>query len=78
MPVVNGIEAAESLREYPVTAGIPIVGLAGSVGWLEQERMRRVCDEVLFKPCTPDELLEWIHDLETARESFHLSPVGAC
>jgi CheY-like chemotaxis protein len=58
MPVVGGLEAAESLRGYQKTASIPIIAVTGSQGTPEQERMRRYCDELLIKPCPPETLLE--------------------
>ena len=57
MPVVDGLEAAESLKQYPDTAAIPIIGITANSFVTERERMRRICDAFLLKPCSPKELL---------------------
>jgi CheY-like chemotaxis protein len=63
MPVVGGVEAAESLREYPDTAQVPILAVTGSAGRVERARMRRACNELLPKPCSPELILSRICDL---------------
>jgi CheY-like chemotaxis protein len=63
MPVVTGIQAAESLRADPLTAGTPILGVTGSVGRVERERMAGVCNHLLVKPCSPAEILMYIGSL---------------
>jgi CheY-like chemotaxis protein len=63
MPVVGGLEAAASLREYPHTASIPIIGVTGAARPGEQERMPRVCDDLLLKPCPPAAILDRVREL---------------
>lgn len=63
MPVLGGVEAAESMREYDSTARIRIIGVTACVSQKEQERMRRVCDELLLKPCAPELIAERIESL---------------
>lgn len=63
MPVLGGVETAESLREYGSTAHIRIIGVTACDSWEEQERMRRVCDELLLKPCAPEHIAERIRAL---------------
>jgi CheY-like chemotaxis protein len=64
MPVVGGLEAAESLRRFPATSTIPIIAITGTTG-AEQDRMRALCDDLIAKPCIPAVLLQRINDLTT-------------
>lgn len=57
MPVVDGLEAAESLKQYPDTARIPIIAITASSFVPQRDRMREICDSFLLKPCPPKELL---------------------
>jgi two-component system, cell cycle response regulator DivK len=57
MPVVDGIDAAESLKLSPSTRGIPIVAITGERLRRQHERIRRVCDALLLKPCPPRDIL---------------------
>lgn len=54
MPVLGGVETAESLRRHGATARTPILGVTGSPSMVEQTRMRGLCDELLLKPCAPE------------------------
>jgi CheY-like chemotaxis protein len=74
MPVISGLEAAESLRAYPATAGMPILGVTGSAGRIERERMLGVCDHLLLKPCSPDEIIACIGRLSTRRGEARRAP----
>jgi two-component system, cell cycle response regulator DivK len=65
MPVLGGVEAAASLRAYPETAGVPILAVTATAGQVEQERMRRVCDDILIKPCSPEDILSRMRQLTT-------------
>jgi CheY-like chemotaxis protein len=58
MPVVDGWEAAESLRSYVGTRHVPIIAITGGAIEAEQERIRAVCNELLLKPCVPSRLQE--------------------
>jgi len=53
MPVLDGIETAESLRAH-VPAALRIVALTGCESQVRRERMHAVCDYVLQKPCAPE------------------------
>lgn len=53
LPVLNGIETAESLRACPATAGIRILGITACTSHFDRVRMTGVCDDVLAKPCSP-------------------------
>jgi len=56
MPVLGGIETAQSLRANRGTADLPIVGITGTSSLSERERMRSVCDDLVLKPCRPEEI----------------------
>lgn len=53
MPVVDGLETAESLRGCSRTARTRIIAMTGRGPGPELERMRSLCDQILSKPCTP-------------------------
>jgi two-component system, cell cycle response regulator DivK len=58
MPVVNGMDMVRGLRSDPSFDHVPIVALTWLV--LDGERalaLRAGFDDVLLKPCLPDELL---------------------
>jgi CheY-like chemotaxis protein len=76
MPVVGGLEAAASLRADPDTAAIPILAVTATGGQVEQERMRRVCDDMLIKPCSPEDILSRLRQIATKGRSTHPSKVG--
>ena len=53
MPVLDGVETAESLRER-VHTSMRILAVTGSDSGAKRERMRELCDDVLMKPCAPE------------------------
>jgi two-component system, cell cycle response regulator DivK len=57
MPVVDGLDAAESLKLNPLTRAIPIVAITAESLQPQLERIRRVCDAMLLKPCPPLDIL---------------------
>ncbi|MBA4160133.1 MAG: response regulator, partial [Gemmatimonadetes bacterium] len=57
MPIVDGVEATESLRQYADTSPIPIIAMTGEGRPYERERMRTNCDALLMKPCSAKDLL---------------------
>lgn len=63
MPVLDGVETAESLRERIPTAELRILGVTGSTSGIRRERMNALCDDVLVKPCAPEEIASRIHAL---------------
>ena len=63
MPVLDGLETAESLRAHVPAAGLRIVALTGSDSQVKRERMHAVCDEVLRKPCAPEVITSRIQSL---------------
>lgn len=63
MPVVDGFEAATSLREYRDTAEIPILTITGREPIDTPERLRAVCDGLLRKPCSCRQILTQVRRL---------------
>lgn len=63
MPVLDGVETAASLRAHGPTARMPILAVTGNPSEVEQERMRRLCDELLLKPCAPETIVARIQVL---------------
>lgn len=65
MPGMSGGEVAESLREHPATAGIPIIFLTGMISRAEvEERGGDVGGELFMaKPVDHEELAATIHAL---------------
>ncbi len=63
MPVVDGFEAATSLREYRDTAEIPILTVTGREPAQTPERLAAVCDGVLRKPCSCRQILTQVRRL---------------
>jgi CheY-like chemotaxis protein len=62
MPVLDGLEAAQSLKRFAETAHIPIIGISGNAHPRELDLMRAVCHAVLGKPCDPATLLRTIEE----------------
>lgn len=60
MPIVDGVEATESLRQYTETSRIPIVAITEEGRSYERERMRAACDALLVKPCSAKDLLSTV------------------
>lgn len=63
MPVLDGVETAESLRERIPTADLRILALTGSESVLKRARMLELCDDVLTKPCAPEVVASRIRSL---------------
>ena len=63
MPVLDGIETAESLRERMPSADLRILGVIGLDNGPRHARMAELCDDVLIKPCTPQTIASHIDTL---------------
>jgi CheY-like chemotaxis protein len=61
MPVLDGVETAESLRAY--SRDLRILAVTGSESALQKERMRALCDGLLTKPCAPEVVASRIRSL---------------
>mgnify|MGYP000999993646 CR=1 FL=1 len=73
MPVMDGYEAAERIRNNPRTAGIPVVAFAASnAGGFESDERSRLFDGRLVKPVTRSDLLG-----ELVRVAPHLLSDGS-
>ena len=61
LPVMDGWEATRRLRGDPRTRPIPIVVLTGhALPEYGRQAQEAGCDQVITKPCLPDQLLEVI------------------
>ena len=63
MPVLDGLETAESLRAHVPPATLRIVALTGCESQMKRERMHAFCDDVLQKPCAPELITSRIQSL---------------
>jgi two-component system, cell cycle response regulator DivK len=64
MPLMTGAEALQQLRANPVLSSVPVVALTAHA--LEDERLAALLDgfdEVIPKPCLPDQLASAIDRL---------------
>ncbi len=52
MPTMDGWEAAQRLKQSPITRHIPIIALTAQLGARESARISG-CDAFLAKPCMP-------------------------
>jgi CheY-like chemotaxis protein len=57
MPGMNGAEAVHALKGHACTAATPVIGLTAHGRCQSTQDFRRVCDTVLDKPVSPDDLL---------------------
>jgi len=70
MPIMSGTDALHALRGDPTFAHVPIIALTAHA--LEDERVRALAagfNEVVTKPCLPDELVMIVTRLLSSREA---------
>jgi signal transduction histidine kinase/CheY-like chemotaxis protein len=58
MPVMDGLEASQRLRENPESAAVPVILVTASAMRHQHEDYYEHCDAVVFKPYQRDELLK--------------------
>ncbi|HEX8432693.1 MAG TPA: response regulator [Longimicrobium sp.] len=63
MPVLDGVETAESLRNHLSSATLRIVGVTACESRVRKERMHALCDDVLQKPCAPEVIVSRVRSL---------------
>lgn len=63
MPVLDGVETAESLRCCLSTARTRILGITGCASSAHLERMKLLCDGLVMKPCAPELIASRIRTL---------------
>ena len=64
MPIMNGLELVEKLRENDATKNIPVIMLTARSFAVEDEQKQRLeISECLSKPFSPKELLRSIEDI---------------
>jgi len=76
MPGIGGIEALHELRANSALDGVPIIAFTAHA--LEDERVNALVhgfDDVLAKPCLPDELVAFI--ARTLRQTDRVASSGA-
>ena len=63
LPVLDGVETAESLRAHASGTTLRILGVTACESAVKRKRMEEVCDELLLKPCAPDLVADRIRSL---------------
>lgn len=64
MPVLDGWEATKRIKADPATSDVFVIALTAHATTLGLSNIRQVgADEVLTKPCLPDELLRHVRKL---------------
>ena len=57
MPVMDGIEATQRLRQHPAWQHLPVLGLTANVNPVDLEAFRHAgLDAVMLKPFEPEQL----------------------
>jgi CheY-like chemotaxis protein len=70
MPVMDGYEMVQSLRQEQNARQIPVIGISGHESTeAKTVAFRTVCDEFLAKPFDPQELLEKVSLLVSRQRS---------
>jgi CheY-like chemotaxis protein len=63
LPVMDGLEATRRLKADPRTASIPVVACTASGEVLHEEMVGAGFDELVSKPCSPEELRDVVERL---------------
>ena len=66
MPVMNGVEAAEILKNDPLTANIPIIGCSAHLGKVSEEEKYKVFNSTILKPVSAAALTEQLTEIMAA------------
>jgi CheY-like chemotaxis protein len=74
MPVIDGIEAMRRLRKDPRTARIPVVACTAFGHLHEIELQDAGFDDLVLKPCSPEELQAALEDAVASRGSQASEP----
>lgn len=84
MPVMDGFEATQHIRQIPALKDVIVIAISASVFYQTQEKSLTVgCDDYIAKPFRIEDLLkllqthlklEWIYKDESDREHFQPSP----
>jgi len=70
LPKFDGLAVLRQLRGAPATKTLPVIILSASVGpAVQQEALAAGANRFLTKPCGPDELVNAIREILTARAS---------
>ncbi len=69
LPRVSGFDVAKRLRANPQTSAIPLIAATGYSHLRQLDRAREAgFDQIVIKPCDPDDLVEEIERLLHATE----------
>ena len=63
LPVLDGVQVAESLRSSLPAARTRLLAVTGCSSSVERERMRALCDRLLLKPCPPEDVASHVRSL---------------
>ena len=78
MPVMNGFETAQALRQQPRFQQTPIIAISASVRDMDQEQSRIVgCDAFVSKPLDTQKLLDVLATLLPITWQYKDAPVAA-
>jgi CheY-like chemotaxis protein len=76
LPRVSGFDVAKRLRANPQTSAIPLIAATGYSHLRQLDRAREAgFDQIVIKPCDPDDLVEEIERLLHATERVSDEPV---
>jgi CheY-like chemotaxis protein len=68
LPVMDGWEATRLLKADPRTKDVPVIALTGHALAMHSRDAREAgCDEFLSKPCLPEELVQKLEEVLSAR-----------
>jgi PAS domain S-box-containing protein len=60
MPIMNGLDATQKIKENVVTKNIPVIAVTASGMVHEEEKIKGICDGFLRKPVKKVELMDYL------------------
>lgn len=75
LPIMDGFQLIQRIRQEPSLRDLPVISLSGFGGHGHDERARQAgCDRILQKPCLPDALAQAVTDLLRERGARSRQP----